>query len=149
MSLESIFEKKFREAQERGDFDGLPTTGAFDLSGDDSVPPEERLALHLLRENGYAPAWIEEDNGLRAQLEGLRAFLARAVARRARSRAQSLDLAARAAADEEWRRARAEFEAMVARFNREIFLFNLRAPSLALQRMPLRASEEYAAVGVD
>ncbi len=45
--------------------------------------------------------------------------------------------------EQAWLRARAQFEQAVAEINRDIFHFNLRAPSPAVQRLPLRLQEEY------
>lgn len=148
MSLEDIFERKLQEARERGEFQDKSGAGRIDFGDDDGVPDDERLAYHLMRQNGYAPSWIEEDKSVRAKLQETRLFLARAFARYRRRLQQAEDAAARIAADDEWRAARVQFEAKVADFNREIFLFNLRAPTLSIQRMPLRASEEYAALGL-
>lgn len=148
MSLDRLFEKKLQEARERGEFDDLAKTGAISFEGEEFVPEDERMALSLLKQNGYAPSWIEDDKGLRQQLTEMRAFLSRAYARY-RYRMQKAEGAAdRIAASDEWKTARATFEQLVAGFNREIFLFNLRAPSLAVQRLPMRASEEYEALGL-
>lgn len=45
---ESIADRKIREAMEAGAFDNLPDRGKL------------WMAHHLLRVNGFAPAWIEE-----------------------------------------------------------------------------------------
>jgi TRAP-type mannitol/chloroaromatic compound transport system substrate-binding protein len=148
MSLEDIFERKLSEARERGEFKLDVKRGRLDLGDWDGVPDDERLAFQLMRDNGYAPAWIEEDKSLRGKLDETRHFLAKSFSRYRRRFQQAEDAAGRIAADDEWRAARIQFEARVADFNREIFLFNLRAPSLSVQRMPMRASEEYAALGL-
>jgi hypothetical protein len=148
MSLESIFERKLQEARERGDFSETAQHAAFEFQPEDGVPEEERLAMHLLKQAGYAPSWIEDDKGLRAKLGETRQFLAKSFARYHRRMRAAASAVERIAADDEWKRARQHFESMVTEFNREIFLFNLRAPSLVVQRLPMRASEEYAALGI-
>ena len=148
MSLDRLFEKKLQEARERGDFNDLVARGAFTFDGEEFVPEDERMALHLLKQNGYAPAWIDDDKGLRQQLTDMRAFLSRAFSRYRHRLARAEGAADRIAAEDEWKEARAKFEQLVAGFNREIFLFNLRAPSIAVQRLPMRASEEYEALGL-
>jgi TRAP-type mannitol/chloroaromatic compound transport system substrate-binding protein len=148
MSLDDIFERKLREARERGDFKDEVGRGALDIGDWDGLPDDERLAMQLMRQNGYAPAWIEEDKSLRGKLSETRQFLAKAFARYRQRLRKAEDAVARIAADDEWKRARVQFEERVTEFNREIFLFNLRAPSLVLQRLPMRASEEYEALGI-
>ncbi len=148
MSLESIFERKLQEARERGDLSDTTRGTAFDFDPADGVPEEERMAMLLLKQAGYAPSWIEDDKGLRGKLEETRKYLSRAFSRYHRRMRQAEEAAQRMAAEDEWKFARTHFEGMVAEFNREIFLFNLRAPSLAVQRLPMRASEEYAALGI-
>ena len=54
----------------------------------------------------------------------------------------------RATAAADWKLARVKFEATIATLNKEVFNFNLRAPSVQLQRLPLRVSEEYLALGI-
>jgi hypothetical protein len=148
MRLDDLFERKLQEARERGEFNDAEGRGRIDLGPEDGVSDDERLAMLLLRQNGYAPAWIEEDKAVRATLEETRGFLARAYARYRHKLRVADSAAGRIAADDEWRYARRAFEARVADFNRDIFLFNLRAPSITVQRLPMRASEEYEALGI-
>jgi Domain of unknown function (DUF1992) len=147
-AFDRLFEQKLQAAREQGLFDETRRGGVIDSGDDTWVPEDERMAMWLLKRSGYAPAWIEEDSGLRAKLVEMRKFLAHALSVYRRSRAQAADAAGRIAADDAWRAACLRFETAVAEFNREIFLFNLRAPALNLHRMPVRASEEYAALGV-
>lgn len=149
MDLGRLIEKKLQEARESGAFDRLPRKGRLDLGDDDHLPEDERLAMHLLKSNGFLPEWIEEDKALREKVHAARAALVRAYARRERQLAISADAGDRARAAEDWGAARARFEASIAEINRDIFHFNLRAPSLAVQRMPLRASEEYRTLGIE
>jgi hypothetical protein len=148
MSFDRLFEKKLQEARERGEFDDLAKSGPITFQGEEFVPEDERMALSLLKQHGYAPAWIEDDKGLRQQLSEMRSFLSRAYARYRYRMHKAEGAADRIAAADEWKTARVAFEQLVAGFNREIFLFNLRAPSLAVQRLPMRASEEYEALGL-
>lgn len=149
MDLGRLIEKKLQEARESGAFDRLPRKGRLDLGDDDYVSEDERLAMHLLKSNGFLPEWIEEDKALREKLQASRAALARAYARHERRHASAADASDRAHAEHEWQAARARFEASIAEINRDIFHFNLRAPSLAVQRLPLRASEEYCKLGIE
>lgn len=55
-SLDTIAERRIREAQERGEFDDLPGTGfPLDLDDDALVPEELRAAYRLLKNAGFVP----------------------------------------------------------------------------------------------
>ena len=56
-----IAERKIREAMEEGAFDHLEGTGKpLDLRENPFEDPSERMGHRLLKNNGFAPAWIEE-----------------------------------------------------------------------------------------
>jgi hypothetical protein len=56
-----IAERKIREALEEGAFDHLEGAGKpLDLSENPFEDPSDRMAYRLLKNNGFAPAWIEE-----------------------------------------------------------------------------------------
>ena len=56
-----ITEKKLREAIENGEFDNLPGKGnPVDLKENPFEDPDLRMVHRLLRNAGFAPAWIEE-----------------------------------------------------------------------------------------
>ena len=107
-----IAERKIREAQEEGAFDFLEGTGQpLDLSENPFEDPAQRMGHRLLRNNGFAPAWIEEGRELRAAIADYRAREARlAPGERAR---QSRDL------------------------NRRIGAHNLRVPCARCQILPV------------
>ncbi|MFZ1466863.1 MAG: DUF1992 domain-containing protein, partial [Anaerolineae bacterium] len=67
---ESAVEQAIREAQARGEFDNLPNQGKpLDLTPNPYAGDRE-LSYHILKQQGFAPAWIEEDRELRqAQAE--------------------------------------------------------------------------------
>lgn len=144
MDWSRLVERLIAEARDRGAFSNLPRKGALQLDEEGFVPEDERLAVHLLKSSETLPAWIEEDKALRDKILAARTALVRAY----RWREQRLSVAqtaeARAVIEAEWARARVRFESAVAEINKDIFEFNLRAPSLAVQRLPLRLSEEYA-----
>lgn len=144
MDLSRLIEQKLREACEAGKFDNLPRRGRLDLSEDDLVPEDERLAMRLLKSNDFLPAWIEEDKALREKLANARGALYRAYAWRHRRLARVMQPDERDRIEREWARARAKFEHDVEEINRDIFHFNLRAPLSVVHRLPLRLREEYA-----
>jgi len=78
---EIIAERKIREAMAEGAFDNLEGKGRpLDLSEDPHQDPSLRMAHRLLRNNGFAPAWIEEAKDLEQAIERARRDLERAIA---------------------------------------------------------------------
>ena len=57
---------------ERGDFKDLPGKGKpQQLDDNPYIPPAVRMANQMLKDNGFAPRWIEIDKGnLRRNREG-------------------------------------------------------------------------------
>jgi hypothetical protein len=142
MDWGKLIERKLQEAHEAGVFDALSRKGQLDLDDDAHVPEEDRLAMRLLKNNNMAPAWIEEDKGVREKLYAARESISRAYARRLTLLAQAGSAGERMAIEDEWKLAQTRFARSVDEINKDIFNFNLRAPSLAVQRLPLRLSEE-------
>lgn len=148
MDWGKLVEQKIREAQESGDFDRLPNKGALDYSDEQDIPEDLRMAYHLLKTQGYAPDWIEADKALRMRLDQERQSIARSWLWYQAKLSESTIADQRRMLDAEWRRARERFETAVAELNKEVFNHNLRVPSMQLQRLPLRLSEEYKALGI-
>jgi hypothetical protein len=96
-ALDDLVESRIRDAQARGEFDGLPGSGRplpdEDLTG---VPPELRVAHRILKNAGCVPAEV----GALRDLDAMIAQLARDEAGPDRDRAggspAALDAAARA-----------------------------------------------------
>ena len=67
---ESLIDQKIREAMEQGEFDDLPGKGEpIDLSENPFEDPDMRTAHRMLRNAGFAPAWIEERKDIDAEFE--------------------------------------------------------------------------------
>src|SRR6266850_6912645 len=67
---EFIAERKIREAMAEGAFDNLRGKGLpLDLEENPYEDPSLRMAHRLLRNNGFAPAWIEEAKDLEHAIE--------------------------------------------------------------------------------
>ena len=114
---ESIAERKIREAMEQGAFDDLPTKGKpLDLSEDPFEDPSMRMAHRLLRNNGFAPWWVEEAKDIEASIERLRADL-----RAANQRPAVLD----------------ELRVRTIELNQRIRSYNLKCPSPHLHKHPV------------
>jgi hypothetical protein len=108
-----VADRKIREAMEEGAFDHLQGAGQpLDLEENPYLDPALRMAHRLLRNNGFAPSWIEEGKDLEADILYLRA-----------RRAQC--------APEEFRR-------RVAELNQRILAYNLKVPVPSAQKTPLR-----------
>jgi hypothetical protein len=103
-----IAERKIREAMEEGAFDRLQGAGKpLDLTEDPFVPPSLRMAHRLLKNNGLAPAWMEEAKEIEAETRRLHA----------RNAAHSTD-----------------YRDRITALNRRILSFNLKAPSTNLHK---------------
>ena len=111
---ESIAERKIREAIEAGAFDNLPNQGK-PIELDIDPDPSLWMAHHLLRVNGFAPAWIEESKEIDAAVSRFRADL-----RIARGRPQSMD----------------ELRRRAAEINRRILTYNLKSPTPQVHKFP-------------
>jgi DnaJ family protein C protein 28 len=69
-----IAERKIREAMEEGVFEHLDGVGEpLDLSENPFEDPAQRMAHRILRNNGFAPAWIEEGRDIDAEIRYLKA----------------------------------------------------------------------------
>jgi len=103
-----IAERKIREAMEEGVFDHLEGAGQpLDLTENPFEDPSLRMAHRLLKNNGFAPAWVEEAKEIEAESRRLRA------------------------SDEDSSEA---LQTRVAALNRRILAFNLKAPAASLHK---------------
>ena len=70
-TLDSLVERRIREAQERGEFDDLPGSGApLALDDDPLVPEDLRVPYRLLKNAGFIPPELEAFREIR-ELEQL------------------------------------------------------------------------------
>lgn len=137
--LESLTEKKLREAIENGEFDDLPGKGEpIDLKENPFEDPDLRVVHRLLRNAGFAPAWIEERKDIDAELEAARTTLSRARA--------LFGEGGKSPSDTEWARIVREFHDKVAELNKRISMYNLRAPAAVFHRKPIDAGKLIEAV---
>ena len=134
---ESLVEKRIREAMEQGDFDDLPGKGQpVDTSENPFEDPELRMAHRLLRNAGFAPAWIEERKDIGAELETAITLLARAHRVYGRGTPDS------DSAEASWQHCLAEFREKVTTLNKRIQAYNLKIPAAVFQRPPIIADRE-------
>lgn len=124
--LESMAEKALREAIEAGEFDNLPGKGQkLDLSENPFEDPELRTVHRLLRNAGFAPAWILERKDIDATFLEARTKL---------GRAWELYGKPTDGAHPDWQRNVSEFTELSRELNERIRLYNLKAPAAGFHR---------------
>jgi hypothetical protein len=112
-----IADRKIREAMEEGAFEQLEGAGEpLDLSENPFEDGAQRMAHRLLRNNGFAPAWIEEAREIDREMRGLAANLKECNFVEKRRR--------------------------IDRLNRRIAVFNLKVPVAAAQKLLIRPPEQ-------
>ena len=137
--LESLAEKRLREAIENGEFDDLPGKGKpVDTSENPFEDPEMRLAHRMLRNAGFAPSWIEERKDIDSEFE---------IARNQLSRVWTVLQNARASDNERgaqvrWEKALTSFREQASELNRRIRAWNLKVPAVGFQRKTIDAARE-------
>ncbi len=127
---ESLIDQKIREAMEQGEFDNLSGKGApIDLSENPFEDPDWRTAHRMLRNAGFAPAWIEERKDIEAEIEAARSQLTRVrtILQNALGTKNESEAKAR------WEQALALFRQQATQFNRRIVAWNLKAPVAGFQ----------------
>lgn len=71
-SIQDLVEEQIRKAQERGDFNNLAGAGKpLNLEENPFEPPELRMAFKILKDNDFAPFWIELGKEIDADMERL------------------------------------------------------------------------------
>lgn len=136
---ESLIDKKIRQAIQDGEFDDLSGKGApIDLRENPFEDPDWRMAHRMLRNAGFAPAWIEERKDIEAEITAARTTLARVwlVLRNARQAEH------KASAQQRWDGALADFRAQLLELNRRIDTWNLKAPAAGLHRLRIDIDRE-------
>ena len=124
--LESQAEKLLREAIERGEFDNVEGKGKpLDLRESPFEDPDLRTVHRLLRNAGFAPAWIEEQKDIARELDAARLKLSRAWKLFGKSNRAHPD----------WQRNVVEFREQVQELNDRIRLYNLKSPSTTVHRV--------------
>lgn len=119
---ESLVDRLIRESMERGEFEDLTGAGEpINLAENPFEDPDLRTSYRLLRNAGFAPAWIEELKDIDARQQQ-----AVTVLRRARSLYPT--------GTAQWRRAVKELREVGAELNQRIRLYNLKTPVVRLQR---------------
>lgn len=126
--------KQIQEAIERGDFKDLPGKGKPQQRDDNPyIPPAVRTVNQMLKDNGFAPRWIEVDKEIRAETENAEKLIENLKGRRnrleAQLRAQPLKRdAIRSVFESERTRALEDYTVQLQQLNRKIQQWNLMIP---------------------
>jgi len=129
-----------RAAMEEGAFDNLPGAGCpLNLDENPYLECEWKLAYHLLKENGYAPDFIERRQAIEQALAAARELLAKSWAWRQRTLEAGEDAAL---VESQWRAACATFERRVDELNKQIKHYNLSIPNPHFERAKLNLGRE-------
>jgi DnaJ family protein C protein 28 len=144
----SWIDRAIRKAQEEGQFDNLRGAGRPINWADESLVDDAWLmAFRVMREQGFAPEWIELNKEIREELEKGRMAIAQTWRWR-QERLADARPSERRYIEVEWRRARGAFAETLAELNAKIANFNLMVPIPHLQRFKLDLAEELAALGI-
>ena len=130
---EPLIDRMIRESMERGEFDDLPGAGEpIDLTENPYEAPELRTVHRLLRNAGFAPAWIEERKDIDAEFQREYTIL---------SRGYQIYCANGNHVNRDWLRVTREFRKRVEELNQRIRHYNLKAPAAAFHRAIIDADQ--------
>ena len=137
---QSHIDQAIAEAAERGAFDDLPGKGK-PLTFDTDVDDDMWLANHMLKGQGFRPAWIERIKEIAADHALIAARVDSFLADWTAAGATDPDRTAR---DASLARVEADLTARVAAVNRKIDAHNLDVAVASLQRRRLSAADVIA-----
>ena len=129
MSFERIAEEKIREAIDSGVFDNVKGAGEPLASHDDEFAGDDWIGLHVLRQNGFLPEWLELRKQIHAEKPSVPAAMAEWERAIEITGSTVHPLAVRAG--ENYRKA-------AAAVNARIDLHNIRCPSIHLELVRFR-----------
>ncbi len=143
-------DEQIEKAMQRGEFTNLPGKGKpLNLDTNPFITPQVRMANRLLKENGFAPRWIELEKEIQRDKAQLDKLLANLTARRERLAAIVRQQPSRGAAvirsfEHERARGLAEYRAKFESVNRKIQRLNLMMPARNRQWALVNAAEALA-----
>ena len=130
-----IIEEIIQSAMREGAFDDLPGEGQpLNLDPRDFTDDDWQLAHHLLKQNGFAPEFIEVRKSIEEDLEQIEAEF-----RRAREwKNQALELGEPVQfIDQQWDAAQAQYAEAITELNKRIRDYNLMIPAQNFYRRPI------------
>ncbi len=121
-----------QQAIRAGAFDNLPGKGQpLRLEENPYLDPEWQLAYHLLKENGFAPDFIQQRQAIEQELAAAREALARSWAWRQQALTEGRNSQW---VEVEWEKARVRFSEQIESLNGHIRDYNLQVPTSTLAR---------------
>jgi hypothetical protein len=144
----TLIDQQIQKALEEGLFSNLPGEGKpLEIEENPHAPADMRLAMKMLKDNGYAPDWIMMGNELdtkRNQLldvikKGIRAYQG-AVQDATRDPVQGQQR--RRKAEDAWVTVQKALETRVKAFNSEIVTYNLKVPQGVTHKPQLNLGQE-------
>ena len=136
---ESLVDQKIREGVEQGEFDDLAGKGApIDLSENPFEDPDWRTAHRMLRNAGFAPAWIEERKFIDEELAAAQSTLTRAWLILTNARGTEHQ----SGAEVRWERQLSSFRLQIGALNRKILAWNLKTPTVNFHRATIDVEKE-------
>lgn len=131
-----------RQAMDEGAFENLHGKGKpLNLDENPYLDKEWQLAYHLLKQNGFAPDFVEKRQAIEMQLADARQALSRAWAWRASALNDGKD---KDWVEVEWGKATTKFEEHIAQINRSIKTYNISIPLPSLYKKPVVLENELA-----
>lgn len=127
--FDRVVEEIIQKAIQDGEFSSLRGKGKpLNLTENPYEPEDWRLANHILRNNEVAYPWMDAGRQIEEEREAARKRLA--------------EIHARGVTGLDWREEVERFMEVIRALNRLILDYNLRVPSLALQKLPLSVEAE-------
>ena len=142
--------KQIEEAMERGEFANLPGKGKpLTLDTNPYVTPQARMANRLLKENGFAPRWVELEKEVKQEKAQLERVLVNLKARRERLAAIVQQYPHRRGVisrtfEQERARAMTQYSEKLENLNRKIQRVNLLMPTRNRQYALVNQAEALA-----
>ncbi|MDQ3548274.1 MAG: DUF1992 domain-containing protein, partial [Chloroflexota bacterium] len=124
MSFERIAEEKIREAIDQGAFTNVKGMGRPLASYDDELAGDDWIGLHVLRQNGFLPEWLELRRQAHIDKPKVRAAMIEWERAIALTGSTTHALAIRAGEN---------YRKIAAAVNASIDLHNIRCPSIHLE----------------
>ena len=142
--------KQIKEAMERGEFANLPGEGKpLKLDTNPYLTPQARMVNRLLKNNGFAPRWVELEKEIKQEKAQLERVLINLKARRERLAAIVRQYSHRRGAigrtfEQERARAMAQYSEKLENLNRKIQRVNLLMPTRNRQYVLMNRAQALA-----
>jgi len=142
-STQDLVEEQIRKAQQRGEFDNLEGNGRpLNLEENPFEPVELRMVFKILKNNDFAPYWIELGKEIDADLQNFWGEVGRFTRYTEMFCAEKHSKAAQQRYDKKKARFYFEQRLQLEKINRKIVDFNLHCPTFQMGRGTLIIDNE-------